>query len=286
MPSTFCRAAAGLAAVLVLLSLPAAAEEKEAGHASGKFKSGDTSFSAGDAYAFRAKSLWEDGQAILVAVSNAGFNASFIDPYWDRKHLVNLVFKNDDDTALVWFEFGLDGKYRGISYYFGPGNGCGWCGGGDVKSTVKKVGERLVGAVSTADKERSFDLALDVPIASDDHGKLQGEGGGEPGKVYLAFHQALVARDVPALKKIFAQKHLERWSEAEQKGQSDAFLASWAEDHPEKVKVTKAFVRDERALVLVAGEAAGAEKVHGEILLAREGGSWRLLDETIQPGSE
>ena len=67
MPSTFCRAAAGLAAVLVLLSLPAAAEEKEAGHASGKFKSGDTSFSAGDAYAFRAKSLWEDGQAILVA---------------------------------------------------------------------------------------------------------------------------------------------------------------------------------------------------------------------------
>ena len=44
----------------------------------------------------------------------------------------------DDESKVVTFEFDADGKYRGLSYYFGPGVGCGFCYDSKVGSTVRR----------------------------------------------------------------------------------------------------------------------------------------------------
>ena len=52
----------------------------------------------------------------------------------------------DKETAVVYVEFKPDGAYRGPSYYFAQGNGCGYCGGNlGVTSTVKLAGGRIAG---------------------------------------------------------------------------------------------------------------------------------------------
>src|SRR5438105_9427638 len=43
-----------------------------------------------------------------------------------RRRAVDKRIK-DDDTGVVYFEFRPDGSYRGVTYYFAPGSGCGVC---------------------------------------------------------------------------------------------------------------------------------------------------------------
>jgi hypothetical protein len=255
------------------------------GHANGQFESGGVSFGVADAYAFRGPSSFGDDRVVLVAISNAGFNEEFIGRYRDRRYLLDNYFR-DDETALVYFEFGADGSYRGLSYYLGSGNGCGYCSGG-VTSSVRLVGDRLTGSLHQQDAEsrRSFDVDLDVPIASDDFGAAQGAGGGDPGKAFLAYHAALEAGDSGALRNLTAETTLEHLEEAAKADETDEFLAFLRRDHPPKVTVTEGFVRGDHALVLVAGEGE-AGKVVGEALLSRVDGVWRVEDEMYRLKTE
>jgi hypothetical protein len=45
-------------------------------------------------------------------------------------------------------------------------------------------------------------------------------------------------------------------------------------------------VRGDRAVVLVTGESRVLGKMHGEVQMDREGGAWRVEDETLQLGAE
>lgn len=250
--------------------------------ATGQFESKGWKVPISDAYAFHHEASLGEGKAILVAVSNGKFGKEYLDSSWDRQYLLDTYFA-DDETRVVYLEFGLDGSYSGYSYYFGSGDGCGFCGGGDVTSTVKLAGGRLAGKVATKG-DVSFDIALDVAIATDDYGKDQGQGGGEPGKAYLAYHAALLAGDVAALKAQLTAARVERWQKAEQDGKGDAFLAYLGENRPQTVKVERAFVSGDRALVVVTGESETYGAMHGEAQLRLEGGVWKIDDETIQIG--
>ena len=117
----------------------AGAEDEGTWFASGKFASGTVSFEVSDAYAFRSKSSFGDDQVIQVMVTNSGIREEAIHPWLDRKKVFEKRFQ-DEETATIYFEFSPKGEYQAISYYLGSGNGCGYCSGGDVKSTVKLVG--------------------------------------------------------------------------------------------------------------------------------------------------
>ena len=69
----------------------------------------------------------------------------------------------DKDTAVVYLEFKPDGAYRGLSYYFSRGNGCGYCGGG-VTSTVKLANERLQGSLKAKDETRTIDVVFEPAV--------------------------------------------------------------------------------------------------------------------------
>lgn len=280
-------ALAALAATGWLAAAAAGAVQPEdvEGRASGTFASRGTSFEVADAFAFRTTSSSGDRAVIAVAVSNAGFEDDFIGRYRDRRYLLDNYFR-DDETALVYFEFSPAGVYEGLSYSLGPGNGCGECGGG-VESTVRLTGGRLTGHLGASDagNGRSFSIELDVPVASDDFGASQGAGGGAPGAAYLAYHAAVLAGDAVALAPLVAGGLAEKLERAEKSGQIADFFAWLQSEHPARVKVTEAFVRGERALVLAAGEG-GEGAVTSEVVLGRVDGAWRVEDEMVRPRSD
>ena len=92
----------------------------------GSFKSKAVTLQAKSAIAYRGKSFLGTGDALIVAVTNARVYPDALAEYYDRRRVVEKRVK-DDDTGVVYFEFRPDGSYRGLSYYFAQGNGCGFC---------------------------------------------------------------------------------------------------------------------------------------------------------------
>ena len=261
------------------------AHAAEGGRASGQFESKGIHLKITDAYAFRGTpSLGGKEKVIVAVVTNQGFVQSKIDKYWDRRRALERYFK-DEETGLVYFEFSLDGRYRGLSYYFASGNGCGYCADPAVQSNVRLANGRLTGKLvfpKGKDPKLWFDVSLDVPVSSDDYGKPQGRGGGEPGKAYLAYHRTLLGKDEQAIKSLLSEERRARWAGAEAKGQGDRFLAFLREDHPGEVRVTEAFIKGDQALLLIEGKHGIVGPIIGEVQLSRQQGVWRFEKETIQ----
>ncbi len=269
--------------LLLAVISPVSAEAADGGRASGQFESNGRVMKVTDAYAFYGEpSLGGREKVVVVAISNQGFVKAAMDEYWDRKNALERYFK-DENTGLVYFEFGRDGKYRGLSYYFGPGNGCGYCADPSVQSTVRLKDGKMNGKLSFPkgnDPNRWFEVSIDVPVSNDDHGKPQGAGGGEPGKAYLSYHGALGGRDTRAIKALLSGERRARWEKAEKDGNGPAFLAFLREDHPAGVRVIEAYVRGDKALLILEGKGA-AGNIRGEALFSREKGVWRFDEETF-----
>ena len=263
----------------------AGAEDEGTWFASGKFASGTVSFEVSDAYAFRSKSSFGDDQVIQVMVTNSGIREEAIHPWLDRKKVFEKRFQ-DEETATIYFEFSPKGEYQAISYYLGSGNGCGYCSGGDVKSTVKLAGGKLAGTFSFQGKDRSWDIKLDVPVAADDHGAALPAGGGEPGKAYLAFAAAVKARDAAALKKLLIARRLAGLEKAEKDGEVQDFLNYLDEGrYADTVKVEKGFATADTAILLVTGDGPIGKRA-GQALVRREAAGWRVDDEILESAPE
>ena len=239
--------------------------------ASGPFRSQNLSMHIRSAIAFNGASVLDKKDAIIVAVTSAEMDLDAIGSYVDRRRAIDRRVR-DDNTGVVFLEFRPNGAYRGLNYYFARGNGCGYCGGG-VTSTVKLVNGRLTGSLkSNAGDNPAFDLALNLPVSSDDHGSPLPAGWGGPGAAYLAYHAALVKRDAKALLR-------QTLAEATKDGKSAAYLNYLGKEHPSKsVQITKGFSKGNRAVLLITGESA-TSKLTGEVQLLNQGGAWRIDDE-------
>lgn len=253
--------------------------------AKGVFKSGPVEMPVTSAVAFRGRDLFSpEREALIVAISHAKFAAGVVEAYSDRKRAIDRRFR-DDETVVVYLSFTPDGSWRGLSYYFGPGNGCGFCTS-DGKSSVKLAEGRLAGTVTGGGKDRSFEVTLDVPIASDDHGPVLPPDGGDPGKAYLAYHAALIKGDLPAIRTLLPPDRLQQWEKAQASGNLPKFLNYLREEHGlRSVKVGKGWAKGDRAVLLVAGEGPSGP-VAGEVTLLREKGTWRVDDELTDPKSD
>ena len=246
----------------------------------GAFKTKTVTLQAKSAIAYRGQSFLDDGEALIVVVTNARVRPEALAEYYDRRRVVEKRIR-DEETGVVYFEFRRDGSYRGLSYYFAPGNGCGFCTS-EVASTVKLAGGRLAGNLKGTEKDRPFDLTIAVPLMSDDHGAALPGDGGAPGATYHAYHTALVKRDRAALKPLLSTDRRETWAEAEKKGQLDAFIDYLVSEHPEKsVRITKGYAKVDTAVLLVAGESV-AGRLIGEVLLMNENNAWRVDDELME----
>lgn len=266
----------------------AAATEPAPGTASGTFDDGKVKLTLASAYAFRDKSAGtSDDRVIRVAVSNAKFVPAALDDYYDRAHAINTLFADQDDR-VVYFELDDSGRYHGLSYYFGPGDGCGFCFDSAVKSTVKAVDGRLQGDLSYKGDDRRFQIRLDVPIPPKEWGQPLPKDGGDPGKAYLAYHRALEKRDKKALYALLDAEERKRWEKYNAENKVDEWLDyRWKEEHTEltSIRITGGFVDGDRAVVLFDGKNGYIDALHGEAQLRREDGAWLVGGDMVIVGA-
>jgi hypothetical protein len=274
-----------LSAAAVLSALP---EPPAPGTASGTFDDGKVKLQIAGAYAFREKTAGVgDARVIQVAVSNTKFVPAALDDYYDRQHAINTLFA-DEESRVVYFELDDAGKYHGLSYYFGPGDGCGYCFDSSVKSTVKAVDGRLKGELSYKGDDRRFEIRLDVPIPPKEWGAALPKDGGEPGKAYLAYHRALEKRDKKALYALLDAEERARWEKYNAENKVDEWLDyRWKEEHTEmtQIRITGGFVDGDRAVVLFDGKNGYIDALHGEAQLRREGGAWLVGGDMVSVGA-
>ena len=255
---------------LVVSSATAAAPSQ----ASGKFASRNWEFEPSGAYAYPG----EVGMDDEAGISNSSFDTEFFDRYWDRAHAIETYHK-DDRTLVASLQFANSGAYKGMTYYFESGDGCGYCYDGSARSTVKVEKGRIHGRITLAGKpgELAFDVTFDVPVAPSAYGDPLPAGGGEPGKVYAAYHQAIVAGDKAVLRPFYTDKVQADYAE-----RADSVVEAFRNDHPgQSMKVVRGFAKGERALLLVEGETSYS-KVKTEVHLEKQQGTWRIVDETLQ----
>jgi hypothetical protein len=268
-----------LAASLMLAAFVTASlaqEQKE--NASGKFVGREWTFEVHGAYAYPGEVGMDDEPGVIVAVSNAGFNTQRLDQIWDREYVLDN-YHRDENTLLVYFHFAKDGKYKGMTYAFGSGDGCGFCYNGAVASTVKIEKGRIHGRLSLGEEpnEAFWDLTFDAPVAPTDYGTPLPAGGGEQGKIYAAYHTALNG-DTPAALKPFLDD-----GDQELLAEDGAGMLDRLRDvHPMKsYEVTKGFVNGDHALLLVDGETE-IMKVENEVHFVKLAGTWRVYQEFQQ----
>lgn len=246
----------------------------------GMFSSKGNKFEIAGGVAFHGKSALDpEMPVIVVAITNTKLFADAVGDFVDRKRAIEQLVK-DDKTPVVYLEFTPQGRWRGLSYYLGPGNGCGYCTS-EVASTVKLANNRLVGSLKGAEQDRPFAVTLDLPILSEDHGAALPPDGGAPGKAYLAYHAALVTKNAAALEPTLSPDNLEVYERAAKNNNLPGYLAYMAEDHPVKsVKIIKAWARADKASLLIEGES-GIGRVSGEVLLVNTNGRWGVDQELV-----
>jgi hypothetical protein len=271
--------------VLALLTFSALAQAD----ASGTFTSGKRTLDLDGTYAFWSRSAGPTHEEVIkVAVSNAEFGERFFDDYYDREHAIDAIFV-DEQAKVVYLEFDATGKYRGLSYFFAPGENCGFCYDSSVKSTVNLAGGRLAGklAFRAPGSRMAFDVTLtDVGIAQRGHGTALPSDGGAPARTYLAYHKALNASDAKAVYAALDAKRRANWDKWKAKGQ-DVMDRQWEDLHGRMtdVTVTGGYQRGDRAVVLFDGRSKLVDHLHGEALFRQENGEWRLRDELVSAGA-
>jgi len=264
--------------LLALVVVPAAAQSPP--RATGTFASKGITFKVAGAVAFPGTSHMDrTTPVILVAISNTGLNTDAVADFVDRKRAIEKLIK-DDETPVVYLEFTPQGQWRGVSYYLEPGNGCGFCSG-EVTGSGKIAGGRLTANVRNGEADRKFDITLDVPVLTDDHGTALPGDGGAPGKAYLAYHAALGKRDAAALDAVLSPGNREMFAKAKKDGDTAGYLSYLVDKHSMRsVRITAGWATADKASLLVAGDSpAGA--MAGEVFLLKTNGAWGVDEELV-----
>jgi hypothetical protein len=257
--------------------------------ATGTFTSGRRTLDLDGTYAFWSTSAAPTHEEVLkVAVSNAEFGEGFFDDYYDREHAIDVIFV-DDQAKVVYFEFDAAGRYRGMSYFLAPGENCGWCYDSSVRSSVTLANGKLSGklAFHPAGSRLAFDVTLaHVTVPPRGHGTALPPDGGAPAHAYLAYHEALNASDARGVYAALDGKRRANWDKWKAKGQ-DVMDRQWDDLHARmsEVTITGGFVRGDHAVVLFDGRSKLVDRLHGEAVLRRENGEWRLHDELVSVGA-
>lgn len=246
----------------------------------GEFTNRGFTMPVASAVAYRGKSLLDKQDVIVVAISNSYFDLPWMAMFYDRTRMIEKRFSGGD-TAVVYLEFRPDGSYKAHSFHFKSGNNCGYCAGNmGVASTVKIANGRIAGTLKIKDTDKIADVRIDTPILSDDHGPALATGGGDPGKAYMAYHEAMVTGDPAKLRPHMSNENGKYLDDAVKKGKGAQMMASYAKDHPTKsVKIVRGWSMGDAALLLWEGES-GVLQLTGEAVLVRQGGRW-VVDEEL-----
>lgn len=247
---------------------------------SGSFASKGWSFDLGSAVVFPGEELVGSDPAIVLALTNASVNLEWLSGWKDKRWVLDHFIANtqaENPTLFVYAELDLEGRYSGLSWYFGPGDGCGYCSSGGVTSTLKLAGGRLVGKLEGTEDSYTIAVDLDIPLLAEAPGE-RAANDSPPARALLAFHTALASGDHTGL---WEQLDVE-WHELLKERtpeQLEEFYAAVASDKlPREITIKEVWIDGDRALVVYEGVASYGGKLRGEVRMDREGDAWKYDD--------
>jgi hypothetical protein len=158
----------------------------------------------------------------------------------------------------------------------------------EIKIGSRKAG-RIEGSLQTKEPEKFMSHQYELkaqfnagireakrePSAPDAKiGQKLPAGGGEPGKAFLAFHDAVQRKDLAAIRKSKPADLPDMPDEDLKKG-----LEVMAAMSPAKVAVQEGFSNGDTAVLYVTG-MQGTQKQYGTVQMSRSGGQWRMTKES------
>jgi hypothetical protein len=129
------------------------------------------------------------------------------------------------------------------------------------------------------DKTYDFDLNFDVAVAPPP-GKDLPANGGEPGKAYRAYIEALAKGDLPALRRLTDQDHGYRFPQDDDP-QAKESLKSARDGEPLSVEIARGRIDGEDAVLWVEGVDRDDIRRRGRVRMHKEDGGWRFVESDL-----
>lgn len=266
-----------------------AAQEKDSAKGRSFFRMDKIKSTFAHTCGFRTRDLSRGETQRVVILSSVPVDCAAADKEIDPEEALETAITDQKGayTTLTVSEDGerIDGTWRSTE----PSDAFSFGGQGVVEIT-KSEGSRLEGryrtlkAESFFDKTYEFDLRFAVDLLA---GSLSGtalpKGGGEPGKVLVAYFKAVANDDQAALQKVVTK---ERSDEIEGWASGGAFKEVFEGQKTQELRlytITGGLLQEGRAILEVAGTNYDGEKVRGSILLFQEGGAWKVGERKLGP---
>jgi hypothetical protein len=269
--------------VLLLMSAAASASADEFGtlYVDGK------PLALKDAYAYTHPNTFDKTkQTTTIAFTDAAIDKAEANAATDRErvlhHQVGTKF-----TTLVELNLDADGGIDNVNTLDGHGSssvsGSGWY---DLK-IKRNDGKRVEGSFLSTDKEKRtkgtfYDLRFALDIAgAPSLGTPLGADGGDPGKAYRAYNAALVKGDLDALSKLMTKSRSDEILSHRNDPQFKAMFGFIRQSALRNPKIGKGFVNGDKATLEVSGKDGDGNATDGTATLLKEGGAWRLAEESM-----
>jgi hypothetical protein len=186
-----------------------------------------------------------------------------------------------------YLQLSLDEEGAGftISHLFVSPGGFNTSGNGDERIAIE--GGRVKGSWKLApkeffDKTYEADFRFDVALVElKDPGQPLPAGGGEPGKAYSAYIEALAKGDVERVKAALTESRGWMFAWADDEKEIAKALESEALHKPVKVTVLGGWIDGERAQIKVEGPGRLGGVYAGRVMMVRDGGRWKVDEQNL-----
>jgi hypothetical protein len=188
-----------------------------------------------------------------------------------------------DPYLQLSLEAGDDGLT--IGHLFVSPGGFNTSGNGDERIAIE--GGRVKGSWKLApkeffDKTYEADFRFDVALVDlKDPGQALPAGGGEPGKAYSAYIEALAKGNVEAVKAAMTESRGWVFAWAEDEKEIAKALETEALHKPVKVTVLGGWIDGDRAQIKVEGPGRYGGMYAGRVMMVKDGGRWKVDEQNL-----
>ncbi len=273
--------AAGLIATAILLA-PAGAQS--ASEASGFFRFGDERADFKHAVAIR----WDDpenpgSKLVGVVLSAEPLDAAAAQGQMDPLSALTGSLEYGESYMQLKLEE-ADAGYTIQHVFVSPG-GFNTAGNGDEQ--ISLAAGRLKGSWKLApeeffDKTYESDFSFDAALVElKDPGQPLAAGGGEPGKAYAAYIEALAKGNAEGVKAALTEGRGWMFAWATEEKEIAKALESEALHKPIKVTVSGGWIDGDRAQIKVEGPGRLGGTFSGRVTMLKEGGRWKVDEQNL-----
>lgn len=265
-------------ALAIALGLPGAtavAADSAAGH----YRMGDQRFEVKHGVAVH---VWKDAEreTFGVVLGEGPFNPEAAVGALDPIDAIAESAPRNSGVMLLTIRPGLDGPLEIASLIARP-DSFSTNGSGDEQITVD--GDRIRGewvkpSTEFSDKTYEMTVRFDLPLtAIDDPGTPLPADGGEPGKAYRAFVEAVGKRDGKA---VMARSAMPA-DMAEMLGE-ESLLEIAAMNHPASPEILGGWIDGDRAQLRVRGKHSFGQTIRGRVEVVKVDGVWKVGDSALR----